>query len=167
MSKKIKEFEIPKGNLKKIVNRDWVKKQLIAGKKIQDILELPDSTMDKFYLAACQLFENKSYHDAADAFLFLVTVNPYHYDYWIGLGASTQHCNEYEAAIDAYEMAAICQLDNPIPYFHLANCLFAMHDRESALQAIELVLEYSEDNDSYDELRHKAHAAKAVLEKES
>lgn len=161
-----KEFEISASVQTKVKDRQWVKKQLSEGKIAQEILEFSDQTMDKFYLAAFELYQLNHFSDAADAFLFLVALNPHHYDYWLGLGAATQRCGDYEAAIDAYEMAAICQIENPIPYFHLAKCLFAMHDRESALQAIEMALEYSKDNDDFTEVYEHALAAKALLLKE-
>jgi type III secretion system low calcium response chaperone LcrH/SycD len=166
MEDDIGEFEIPKKLRKKLKNRTWLKKELAAGKSAQDILGFSDETMEKFYNAAYSLFQNKRYLDAANAFLFLVTLNPYHYDYWLGLGAATQWCGDYEAAVDAYEMAAICELDSPVPYFHLAKCLFAMHERESALQAIDLALEYSEGLSNYEELHRQALAAKSLLLKE-
>lgn len=152
--------------LRQLSDKNWVQKQLSEGNSVQKMMGFNDETMNQFYATACKIFENKNYDDASKAFLFLVTINPYHYDYWLGLGAATQHCHDYEAAVDAYEMAAICQLDNPIPYFHLANCLFAMHDRDSALKAIEMVLEYSNDNADFSDLRQKAMAAKGVLEHE-
>lgn len=166
MESDIGEFEISKKIKKKIKDKKWLKKQFAAGKSAQEILEFSDQTMEKFYHAAFQLLDNKRYQDAANAFLFLVTLNPYHYDYWLGLGAATQRCEDYEAAIDAYEMAAICQLDSPVPYFHLAKCLFAMHDRESAMQAIDLALEYSEGISEFEDVHTHALAAKALLIKE-
>jgi type III secretion system low calcium response chaperone LcrH/SycD len=166
MTDDLGEFEISPEIRKKIRDRHWVKEQLAEGISAQELLGFSDTTMGKFYSAAYRLFEGKRYVDAANAFLFLVTLNPYHYDYWLGLGAATQRCGNYEAAIDAYEMAAICHVDNPIPYFHLAKCLFAMHDRESALQAIELAIEYAEGSSEYDEVYRQALAAKALLLKE-
>ncbi|MBA3957976.1 MAG: SycD/LcrH family type III secretion system chaperone [Parachlamydiaceae bacterium] len=166
MAQDLKEFQIASSVRERLEDKQWIKQQLVAGKTGQEILEFSDPTMDKFYTAACRLFDQKQYVEAGDSFLFLVTLNPYHYDYWLGLGAATQWLGDYEAAIDAYEMAAICQLENPIPYFHLAKCLFAMHDRESALQAIELALEYSEDRTTFEELHRQAVAAKAMLLKE-
>lgn len=160
------EFEVPEKIKKKLKDKKWLKKQLASGKSAQEILGFADATMDKFYMAAFSLFEHKRYTEAANAFLFLVTLNPYHYDYWLGLGAATQRCGDYEAAIDSYEMAAICHLENPIPYFHLAKCLFAMHDRESALQAIDLAIEYSEGSTIYEDVYRQALAAKALLIKE-
>jgi tetratricopeptide (TPR) repeat protein len=73
---------------------------------------------------------------------------------------------DYEAAIDAYEMAAMHDITSPVPYFYLAKCLFAIHDRESALQAIDLALEYAEESSDYDELKEQAKAARALLLKE-
>ncbi len=160
------EFSISKNVRKKLKNKKSLKKALSEGVTPQEILEFSEETMNKFYGAACKLFENKRYSDAANAFLFLVTLNSYHYDYWLGLGAATQRCGDYEAAIDAYEMAAICHLESPEPYFHLAKCLFAMHDRDSALQAIDLAIEYSEGRSDYIEVHKQALAAKALLLKE-
>lgn len=159
-------FEISKQGRKRLKDKKWLKKALAAGKTPQEILGFSEETMNKFYEAACRLFEVKRYEDAANAFLFLVTMNSYHYDYWIGLGAAVQRCGDYEAAIDAYEMAAVCQLENPAPYFHLAKCLFAMHDRESALQAVDLALEYSEGRSEFSDIHQQALAAKALLLKD-
>jgi len=117
----------------------------------------------KFYKAAYSLFEGRHYSDAANAFLFLVTLNTHNHDYWLGLGMSTQLNGDYEAAIDAYEMAAMTDVESPVPYFYLAKCLFAIHDRDSALQAIELALEYSADKEQFAELRQQAEAARTLL----
>lgn len=147
-------------------DKAWVREQIASGKSVQEILELSDSLVHELHEVARDLFEQHHYHDAADAFLFLVTLNPSRCDLWLGLGASTQWAGDYEGAIDAYEMAAICEIENPLPYFYLANCLFAIHERDSALQAIELALEYSEDKEEHNNLHSQALAAKAVLLKE-
>ena len=106
--------------------------------------------MAKFYGAAYRLFEHRRYTEAANAFLFLVTLNPYNHDYWVGMGMCSQLTKDYETAIDAYEMAAICRIDSPVPYFYLAKCLFALHDRDSALQALDLAIEYAENHSEFE-----------------
>jgi len=166
MSKQHSEFEIPTRIKKRLMDKAWVKKQLEEGITVQKLFGFSDETIEKFYEAAFQLFEEKHYAEAANAFLFLVTLDPFHQEYWLGFGSAIQRCDDYEAAIDAYEMAAICKIDSPVPYFHLGKCLFAMHDRPSALQAIELALEYSDGVSEYDDLHHRALAAKALLWKE-
>src|SRR5262249_33164463 len=137
------EFKVSKKVREKLKNKKLLKKELAKGKSAQEIMGFSDETMAKFYGAAYKLFENRRYLDAANAFLFLVTLNPYNHDYWLGLGMATQLSHDYESAIDAYEMAAVCKVDSPVPYFYLAKCLFAMHDRESALQALDLAIEYA------------------------
>lgn len=157
------EFKISKKVKEKLKNKKLLKKELAAGKNAQQILGFKDETMAKFYGAAYRLFENRRFSDAANAFLFLVTLNPYNHDYWLGLGMAAQMCGDYESAVDAYEMAAVIDIQSPVPYFYLAKCLFAMHDRESALQALSLALEYADDRPEYQELKKQAAAAQAIL----
>lgn len=157
------EFKLSKKVKEKLKNKAQLKKELAAGKTAQEILNFSDETMAKFYKAAYRLFEHRRIVDAANAFLFLVTLNPHNHDYWLGLGMSTQLCGDYEAAIDAYEMAAVTDINSPVPYFYLAKCLFAIHDRESALQALELALEYADDLSEYIELKQQALAARKLL----
>lgn len=157
------DLKIPKKVRKKLQDKEWLKAQFAKGKNGQDVLGFSNEAMAKFYHAASQLFEHRRYSDSANAFLFLVTLNPYSHDYWLGLGMSTQMLGNFEGAIDAYEMAAITDVENPIPYFYLAKCLFAMHDRDSALEALNLAIEYSVDEDKYGELKRQAHAAKVLL----
>jgi type III secretion system low calcium response chaperone LcrH/SycD len=158
-----KEFQLSPKVKKKLKNKKLLKKELSEGKTAQEIIEFSDATMAKFYGAAYQLFEHKRYKDAANAFLFLATLNPYNHEYWLGLGMATQMCQDYESAIDAYELAAISNLSSPVPYFYLAKCLFAIHDRESALQALDLAIETANNIPDYQELKQQAIMAKKIL----
>lgn len=163
MDDELGEFKLSKKAKMKLKNKKQLRKELAQGKSAQEIMGFSDESMAKFYAAAYHLFENKKYIDAADAFLFLVTLNPYRHDYWLGLGMATQMCHEFEAAIDAYEMASICDINNPIPYLYLAKCLFAIHDRTSALQALDLAIEIADDFGEYEDLKRQAIAAKKIL----
>lgn len=167
MNDELDEFKLSKKAKEKLKNKELLKKELASGKTPQEILGFKHETMAKFYRAAYKLFEHKRYSDAANAFLFLVTLNTHNHDYWLGLGMATQMCSDYESAIDAYEMAAVTDIESPIPYFYLAKCLFAIHDRESALQALDLSIEYAEGQDQYLDLLKQARAAKALLLKNS
>ena len=163
MEDELGEFKISKKVRERLKDKKWLKQELANGRTAQEILEFSDITMAKFYGAAYRLFEHRHYVDAANAFLFLVTLNPYNHDYWLGLGMATQLNGDFEGAIDAYEMAAICELENPIPYFYLAKCLFAMHERDSALEALDLALEYASGRGEYEQLRREAKAARVLL----
>jgi type III secretion system low calcium response chaperone LcrH/SycD len=141
-----------------------MREALLAGKRGQDLLGFSDHAVEEFLTAARKLFNECKYADAADGFLFLVTLRPQEGEFWMGLGAALQADHSFEDAIDAYEMAAIYDLENPWPYFYLGKCLFAIHDRVSALLAIEMAIEYASESPVYEELLIEAIKAKAVLE---
>jgi type III secretion system low calcium response chaperone LcrH/SycD len=163
MQDDLSEFRLSEKAKKKLKNKKLLEEELAAGQTAQEILGFSDETMSKFYQAAYLIFEHKRYHDAANAFLFLATLNPHNHEYWLGLGMSTQMCQDYEAAIDAYELAALCNISSPVPYFYLAKCLFAIHDRESALQALDLAIETADEIEEYAELKQQAEMAKEIL----
>jgi type III secretion system low calcium response chaperone LcrH/SycD len=163
MNDDLKEYRLSRTVVTKLKNQDLVKQELEKGNTAQEILGFSDETMAKFYLAAYTLFEHKRYEDASNAFLFLASLNLHNYEYWLGLGMATQMCHQYEAAIDAYELAALCDIASPVPYFYLAKCLFAIHDRESALQALELAIETAEDHEEFAQLKEQAIAARDTL----
>jgi type III secretion system low calcium response chaperone LcrH/SycD len=163
MNDDLSEFQLSKEAKERLKNKKFLQKELEAGKTAQEIMGFSDATMAKFYGAAYRLFEHQRHEDAANAFLFLATLNPYNHDYWLGLGMSLQLCHDFEAAIDAYELAAICNIDSPVPFFYLAKCLFAIHDRESALQALNLAIETANEIEEYAELKKQALAARQIL----
>ncbi len=159
----LSNFFLSENVKKKLSDTSALKMALSSGKTVQDILEFSDETMAKFYQAAYHLFENKRDTEATNAFLFLATLNPYNHEYWLGLGMAAQRSGEYEAAIDAYEMAAILDIESPVPYFYLAKCLFAIHDRESSLQALDLAIEYAADREEFFDLKLQAVEARKLL----
>ena len=163
MKDDLSEFRLTEKTKEKLKNKKLLRKELAEGKTAQEIMGFSAETMAKFYQAAYQLFEHKRYTDAANAFLFLATLNPHNHDYWVGLGMATQMCHEYEAAIDAYELAALADFSSPVPYFYLAKCLFAIHDRESALQALDLAIETADELPEYADLKKQALLAKEKL----
>lgn len=162
---KISELLLSKKTQAKLENEKEVQKELAEGKNIDDILEISPDQMQILYKAACHLFEEHHYADAADAFLFLITLNFQNSQFWIGLGMSTQMSGNFESAIDAYELAAIYEPENPIPYFYLAKCLFAMHERQSASLALEMAIQYAGDIEQFQELKTKALEAQLQLKK--
>lgn len=148
---------------KKLAEEGRLHSELVAGKRPQEILELNDEEMAELYGKANALFHAKKYDEARNAFFFLVTLNPDNYEFWLGLGMATQMEKDFEAAIDAYEVAAIRELDNPVPYFYLAKCLFAIHDRPNAKEALDLAIEYAGDRPEFASLKEQAILARKLL----
>ena len=157
------QINLPESIRNKLRKIDLAKAELSQGHSAQEVLGITYEQMAVFYRKALKLFNEKSYTDAAEAFLFLAYMNQENHDYWLGLGMATQMCREYEAAIDAYELAAIYDLSSPVPYFYLAKCLFAIHDHKSALEALDLAIEAAQERVEYAELLEQATHAKEVL----
>lgn len=160
------EFSLSKEVKEKLKHKKELKIEISEGKSPQEIMGFSTETMAKFYQAAYLLFENKQYEDSANAFLFLATLNPHNPEYWVGLGMATQLNHDYESAIDAYEVAALSDITSPIPYFYLAKCLFAIHDRESALQALDLAIETADELPEFTALKQEASLAKQLILKQ-
>lgn len=157
------EFHLSDAVREKLCNKSHIINELKGGKKGQEIIEFSDETMQKLYKNACHLLEEKKYSEASCAFLFLGALSTQDEKNWIGLGMSLQFEHDYETAIDAYEMAALCDVDNPIPYLYLAKCFFAIHERDSALQAFDMAIEKAEGKEQYAVIKEQAEQAKKLL----
>lgn len=127
----------------------YLTKALEKGLSFQEILGFSAQTMVKFYGAAYTLFQQHKYREAADAFVFLTTLNPRVHEYWLGLGMAEQFNQEYETALTAYSMAAITHAENPWPHYHSATCYQKLSDPANARYALELALLTAGDNAEY------------------
>ncbi len=149
--------------VKRLSNKAIVKRRLKAGQGGQALFGFSDELMQQYYQKAHHFLELKEAQKAIDCFVFLVTLTPIHSEYWMGLGAALQMAHDYEAAIDAYEMAAIYNLEHPLPYIYLAKCLFAIHDRAASLLSLELAIEYANDHEEFEQFRLEAENMKSHL----
>lgn len=147
----------------KLSDTNSITLSLKSGQGGQALFEYTDEVMGVLYKKAHYLLAENQVDNAVDAFTFLTTLNPFHSEYWMGLGAALQLGHDYEAAIDAYEMAAIYNIENPLPYLYLGKCLFAIHDRKSALQSFELAIAYADEIEEYAEIKEEAEKAKKHL----
>lgn len=126
------DLKIPDEVLKRIQQPELFKDDIDQGKSLQEILGYSDEVMDKLYQVAHNLFEENRYHQALDAFLFLSTMNPFVYAYWLGLGMVYQVLEEYEQALLCYECAHKIEMEEPLPLFHMASCNFLLNDMQKA-----------------------------------
>lgn len=152
------EFEIPSDALEKMKDPAHIKKQVEEGKTFQEILGYSSETMDKFYDAAHHLFQKQQYEEAADAFVFLTTLNPKVHSYWLGLGMSEQLIEEHDSALLAYGMAILTNMENPLPHYHSASCYHALQDRNSAIISLELAIRQAEGREEFSLIKEKAEA---------
>lgn len=156
-------LNIDRDTLHHLQDLAWVQRELAAGKQVGELLKFAPEAITVLYGRAYKLFQQQHYEEALSAFLFLVFVERRQCDLWLGLGMTLQMVHRYEAAIDAYELAATCEIENPAPYFYLAKCLFATHDHQAALEALEMAIDYAKDDERYGQLLQQAQVAKQSL----
>jgi len=159
----LEEFRIPKETLEKFKDPLFLQKQVQAGKSFQEILGYTHATMDKFYHAAYNLFQQQRYEEASDAFVFLTTLNPRVHNYWLGLGMSEQLNQEFDTALMAYSMATLTDETSPVPHYHSAACYNELKDIKSALASFELAVQFSGTNERHATIKSNAQAALSRL----
>ncbi len=159
------EFRLSEEALERLKDPASLKKQIEEGKTFQEIFGFNVVSMEKFYQAACRLFEQQQYEEASDAFLFLTTLNPRVHNYWLGLGMSEQLNGEHDAALIAYNVAISTDTKDPLPHYHSAGCYDVLHDKERALSCIELALSRAGDHPEYAHIKQQAEKTHARLKK--
>jgi type III secretion system low calcium response chaperone LcrH/SycD len=150
------EFQIPQEALERMNDPVVIKKYLDEKTPFQEILGFSDETMEKFYTVARRLFEKQEYEKAAEAFMFLTTLNPFAHHYWLGLGMAEQLCGEHHGALMAYGMAMMTDKNDPLPHYHSAACYKLIHDPNNAAISLELALKHSEGRKEFKTLREQA-----------
>lgn len=138
------ELKLPEEAKKNLQDPLYLKKALESGQPLFQILGFTQNHLNDFYTSASSLFFRQDYHKASDAFYFLTTLNPNHPHYWLGLGLSEQHNGENHAALMAYSMATLHDVENPIPYYQSAYCYLELNDKESAKASLSLALSFAD-----------------------
>lgn len=159
----MEEFKIPKDALDKLRDPELLRRKINEGKVLQEIIGYTAETMEKFYQIAFKLFQHQQYQEAGDAFIFLTTLNPYVYNYWLGLGMCEQLSNRFDGALIAYATAILIKVENPVPHYHSATCYEALNDYGNALASLELAVLYAGDNPEYAAIKKHAIQAKESL----
>ncbi len=114
---------------------------LHKGGTVQQIYGISDADLTAMFAAAGRYLTQKRYKEAADCFVFLTFLNPYHADFWMGLGQCYRLSKDYEKAIETYTMASVYDYDDPRPHFHCADCYLALEEGQKALDRIVLTLD--------------------------
>jgi len=157
------ELKIPDDTIEQLQKPGILRKYIEEGKSLQDIIGYSDDLMQKLYTTAYNIFQEGRYQESQDAFLFLTTLNPFVYGYWLGLAMSYQFLEEYEQAVLSYECAVNVEPLNPVPYYYSACCHYLLNQKAEALHDLQLLDEKAK-KQSHEEKEIVA-KAKALREK--
>ncbi|MDB6081815.1 MAG: sycD7 [Chlamydiia bacterium] len=158
-------MKIPDEFLGELEKPDMLKKFIDSGKSLQEMIGYSDELMEELYQSASQVFEEGRYQESQDGFLFLTTLNPYVYAYWIGLAMSYQLLEEYEQALLAYECAAALDPESPLPYYYQAACHLLMNEAALAQASIDILKDLCKDSLEHAALLEKGLQAEVRIKK--
>jgi type III secretion system low calcium response chaperone LcrH/SycD len=133
------------------------------GKTFKDLFNVSDEIMKLYYSCAYDLLQKDSYEKSAHAFLFLTMLDPYVYDYWMGLGFSQSKRDEFDKALKAYGMATLINIDHPAPYLFSAQCYQQIHDKENAMKSVEWAITTSEGKEEFQDFHDEATRIKNII----
>jgi type III secretion system low calcium response chaperone LcrH/SycD len=111
------------------------------GGTLGDLRGFTDSHYELMYAKAHQLYTLEQYEEAGKVFGFLATNNPYDLRFMMGLGAALQMQGKYADAIGSYTMCIALDMQNPVPVFHVAECLSALGQTDDAKEMLAAVVE--------------------------
>lgn len=114
--------------------------QIEGGGTLQEFANVDDTVMDTLYLGAKRLFDLGLYGDAADAFKFLISINPKKYIFWHGLAHSEYQRARYSQAVDAFKIVCEANSKDFASQVAASRCYAALGQSDKALYILEQTL---------------------------
>ncbi len=132
----------------------------------QQLWGLTDPMVEGIYAQAYRLYNTGKYKDAIQLFRLLVMLNPQESKFILGLGACFHLLKEYKNAAETYQLCALANPENPIPYYHSSDCYIQMKDPISAHIALEMAVKRAGEKPEYQTLKDRARLTLESLKKE-
>lgn len=128
---------------------------------IKNIGDKPsDAIAETLYQGAKWLFEQRLFDDAADAFVFLTSLKPDVYAFWLGLGNSEYGRKHFKEALWAYERAGDVQPTDPICHIISSRCYQELGEQQNAINALDKALQVIQGSGNHVALKQKLEQAK-------
>lgn len=139
---------------------------IMKGATVAQATGMKPEALENLYALAHGLYTSGNFKDAQTVFQALSIYNSQDYRFWMGLAGCRQALEQYQAAIDAYQMAAVATLlKNPEPFLFAARCLLKLGRKDDCIVAIKALLKIGNANDPRHAIVHtKARALLALLE---
>jgi tetratricopeptide (TPR) repeat protein len=119
---------------------DTYLEQLNNDKTLVDIAKVNQSTFEKLYQAAIQLYVEEQFEHSSDAFGFLTIINSQNYNSWLGLGNSLVFLKRYEEALIAYAWCCLLNPESSEPHINSCYCYEAINEIDNAINSLDLAM---------------------------
>lgn len=121
----------------------------------KDAFGFTPSILEDLYGLGYNFYKAGKYHDALTIFTFLRLLDFADVRYSFGMAACCQYLQDYKTAAAHYLMCNTLDPLNPIPPFHMYDCLMKMDRPIAALQALQTALVIAGRDSKYDVLKEK------------
>ena len=101
-----------------------------------ELLGIDKEQQEQLYAFASILYESGQHEQACDVFAYLCRVQPDEVRFVKALGMARQMAKQYEAALDAYSIAVIQDIEDAEVSIHAAECLLHLEEIGRARAAV-------------------------------
>lgn len=122
----------------------------------QDFTNITDEEKEAAYAQAFNLVNQGEFEGAKKLFEFLCYLDQFGAKFWLGLGICRQQLKLYEPATQAYAMAGLLDMHNPMPALRAAECYLALGRLEEAESGLTAALHWAGDKAEYGQVRERA-----------
>jgi type III secretion system low calcium response chaperone LcrH/SycD len=141
---------------------EQVSAHLAQGGTLGDLRGLTEAEYEAAYYVGSTLYERGQFEEAGQVFAFLVMNNPYDRRFSQALGSALQMRQQYAEAIGYYMAATLMDASDPVPVFHIAECMAAQGQLDNARDALGFVVRLCK-TPAQAELRARAEAMLALM----
>jgi hypothetical protein len=121
--------------------------------KITELIGLPHSILEYFYLAAYNIYLSERYDLATHAFAFLTTLEPDRPQFWSLLGLSQEFTSMQPLALCSFAVAKTLEPTNPYFHCYSAECWMSLEGWEQAENEVKTCLEMIGDDPIHQSLK--------------
>lgn len=136
------------------------------GMMLKDAAGIKSSDLETLYAQAYQLYNTGKFEESRALFALLVNVDPIEPKYLFGVAACSHMLEQYEQAANCYNHSALLENENPVPYYHCADCYMKLEDKFSAIVVLKLCLERCGNKPQYSVIKDRAQMTLKKAEEE-
>jgi type III secretion system low calcium response chaperone LcrH/SycD len=141
---------------------DELRAHIEGGGTLAAWAEIDPTVMEGVYALGRYFYDQSDYDNASKLFGWLVSFDPFERRYSFALGATRQMQERYADAIDYLGASLALDITDPVPSFHMAECLLKMGRGKEAREMLEITVNYAT-GDTHASLKQSAEALLALL----
>ena len=134
--------------------------------KEAESLHIPHEIVRTIENEGIKLYQQQQFTEAQSYFQLLAALEPHVHKYWMQLGQVQTKLGLYDAAANAYSVAAISAPDDPLSLLCLAFCFAKLHNFEEAKRALDSAIIRCGNCAMYSEIKAEALTFYEILKKE-